>query len=129
MDGCALRGWVPHFSRSLREVGLFAETIDYPACISQLDRLHNGRRVPDLRFRDQEMEVLRHYNVPHDHKAITLSHGLKHGEEKISSCGGAKHGLTAIAAARDEVQAARAVIALQSPWHVLSVRSDETVRL
>ena len=85
-------------------------------------RPHHGGTRTYLRFRDQQMNVLRHHHVADHNKAVSLArlfkpHLFKQGEEAIWRSCRAQQGPSLIARVGDEVQMMGTISAMQSTGH------------
>src|SRR5579862_6399154 len=83
--------------------------------------LHNRRRIADLRLRNQHVNVLRHHHIPDYAKAIPLAHHFQDIKEQVSCWFCIEQRPAPIAAPGNEVEASGTVVALQAPWHEVTV--------
>jgi hypothetical protein len=65
--------------------------------------LHHGGRRLDLRFADQQVNVLGHDHVPGHHEMVSPAHLFQHSEKKIAPARRAQQRLPPITTAGDEV--------------------------
>jgi hypothetical protein len=79
---------------------------------SELKSLHHGRRGLDLRFADQQVNVLGHDHVAGYHEMVPPAHLLQYSEKKIATARRAQQRLPPVTTAGDEVEVSRAVISL-----------------
>src|SRR5579864_4303421 len=82
-----------------------------------LQHLHHCGGRAYLRFRDQQMNVLRHYHIADHNKAVTLARLFKRGQEVISGSCCAQQGPALMARVSDKVQVMRTISAMQSTGH------------
>ena len=75
---------VPHFRPVLPEVGISSMGTQHSVRESQLDGMNDTRWTSDERFRNQQMEMFRHYDIPDHYKSIPIPHLFENSEEQIS---------------------------------------------
>ena len=71
------------------------------------------RRIPDPRLADQQMNMLRHHDIPDDDESVALTRLLEDREEAITG-GRIQQRQSSIARASDEVQVVRTISAMQT---------------
>jgi hypothetical protein len=76
---------------------------------------------PRSGFADQQMDVVGHDDVSHNHKAISLAHLLKRAEKQIPPLHPGQPGLAMVATAIDKVQVVDAVITRRGIRHKTSL--------
>jgi len=86
-------------------------------CEALLQDLHHARGRASLRLTDQQMDVLRHHHVAHNHEAIPLAYLFYNSEKLVPTHWAAQPGLAAMATASYEMQVTVAVVRLQAVGH------------
>jgi hypothetical protein len=84
---------------------------------SNFDRLNHSGWIFQLRFADQEMDVLRHDHVAHDYELIPLARLFEDGQEKIKTAWSSEQRLAVITTEGEKVQVSGAVVTLQISPH------------
>jgi len=84
---------------------------------SLLEELHCAGRVTQLGLRDEEVHMLGHHYVSEHRKAHLLPDFFEHAQKTVTPRRLGKQRTPAVATEGDEVQAALAVVAAQSPGH------------
>ena len=74
-----------------------------------LQNLHDCRRIPHLRFRDQQMEMFWHDHVSDDYESIPPSHLFENGKEAVAATSSAQEWQSPITRTGDKVQMVRAI--------------------
>ena len=92
-----------------------------------LYHLHHGGRSSDFWFRDQQVDVLRHDDVPDDHEPVALAGLLQHGEEAITAERRAQKRQSPVTRTGDKVQVMSAVGAMQAAGHDKTHRTGSIV--
>jgi len=103
--------------------GEFARNAQPPGH-AQLHGLNDLRGIANHRFGNQQMYVFRHDHVSDQGKMIANAHQLEDGKYQVAARGSAQQRLATVAAPGDEMEASRALIALQAPGHGETVRTN-----
>jgi hypothetical protein len=90
--------WVPPFALGQQSAGR-----------ALLQHLHHGRGSPNFRFRQKQVNVFRHHDIPDDHEAITLASLFQSRKEGVAAALGAQKRQAPVARASDKVQVMSAV--------------------
>jgi hypothetical protein len=79
-----------------------------------LQRLHHHRGIPHLRLRNQQVNVFRHHHVASQRELVTRPHFVENLQENVALPGCSQQRASPVTTARDEMQMALPIPALQS---------------
>src|SRR6266436_1607138 len=83
---------------------------------SLFQHLHDDRRRSLGWFGDKEVDMLRHDDESYQGKTVEVAHFVQNLDEEVHGAGRAEQRHAPVTTARDEVQMALSVPALQSFW-------------
>jgi hypothetical protein len=98
-------------------IGVSNQTPRY-ALLQGFEGIRQG--VP-FRFADQKVDVFRHDNVSIDAHAETAAHALKRALKHLSARAIREEGMAVVTTESNEMALSGVVIALETPWHEISV--------
>ena len=85
---------------------------------------HDDRRIADLRFGDEQVEVFAHHDVPVDYESVLAARLLQDFQKSVAAIGEIQNRLTPIAAAGDEVKMLGTIVAMESAGHTTRVEGN-----
>jgi hypothetical protein len=83
-----------------------------------LQDLHYRGGVSDLRFGDEQVEVLRHYHIPDYFEAVNGSDFFEEVQEEVAAYRTREERLTVVTAAGDEVEVVVSIDSVKTSGHV-----------
>ena len=98
---------------SLSRIGLRAKIAQKTPCKTLFYGLHHDRWIATLGFAEEQMHMLRHDYVTHDHKMIAAPYLLQHYEKKVAIFPAAKQRAALVTTGGDKVQISSAVAAME----------------
>lgn len=99
------------------------------ACESLFYGLHDDRWVAALRFTQQEMNMLGHDYVAHDHKTIAPPNLLQDLEKQVAIQRAAEQWTALVATLGDEVEVSGAIVAVESVRHAGVITYEQAVSM
>ena len=82
-----------------------------------LQHLHHSRGSPDFGFRQKQVNVFRHHDIPDDYEAITLARLFQNRDEGVAAEPGLQKRQSPVARASDKVQVMSAIGPMQAAGH------------
>ena len=98
---------------------------------SSLQNLHHGRRVAHVRLADQQVEMLRHQDVPEEAEIMALADVDQDFQEEVACLRGIEEGQAMVTTACDEMELSKAVAAFKAVfrwfclWHGFLAHSSQ----
>src|SRR5579864_7303128 len=102
-----------------RRLGLLAQLLRH----ALLEHLQGGPESAPLRFADEKVNVLGHYDVPHDVETVPAPCLFQGADHCIPRTGSVKQRSPMVTTERDEVEITCLLVSFQTPGHMGRIRA------